>query len=160
MAAAPISQYIFDEEGMTWITCDFCCGSFQIEHIAAAPKSAECPTSTSPKNPHLKSAEQNASHPHQERTASEITATGPPAAAGLAFTADAPDGAAGCYGFATTVNPPGQQHKRGRLVRRVNVFLKYMLKEGSAIHGYESASLDSFWYWSFFDCAFGLFWVP
>ncbi|KAM5352243.1 hypothetical protein ACJ41O_004966 [Fusarium nematophilum] len=27
--SAPVSSYVFDESGMTWITCDLCSGSFQ-----------------------------------------------------------------------------------------------------------------------------------
>ncbi|KAF4443124.1 hypothetical protein F53441_11557 [Fusarium austroafricanum] len=29
--SSPLSSYVFDEEGMTWITCDLCAGSFQRE---------------------------------------------------------------------------------------------------------------------------------
>ncbi|WKT44845.1 hypothetical protein QSH57_009698 [Fusarium oxysporum f. sp. vasinfectum] len=27
--ASSLSSYVFDDEGMTWITCDLCAGSFQ-----------------------------------------------------------------------------------------------------------------------------------
>ncbi|KAF5021187.1 hypothetical protein F66182_6776 [Fusarium sp. NRRL 66182] len=29
--SSPLSSYVFDDEGMTWITCDLCSGSFQRE---------------------------------------------------------------------------------------------------------------------------------
>ncbi|UPL01663.1 hypothetical protein LCI18_012597 [Fusarium solani-melongenae] len=29
--SSPLSSYVFDEYGMTWITCDLCSGSFQRE---------------------------------------------------------------------------------------------------------------------------------
>ncbi|KAM0254183.1 hypothetical protein ACHAP5_000169 [Fusarium lateritium] len=27
--SSPLSSYVFDEQNMTWITCDLCAGSFQ-----------------------------------------------------------------------------------------------------------------------------------
>ncbi|KAM0397994.1 hypothetical protein ACHAQC_003660 [Fusarium culmorum] len=27
--SSPISSYVFDDQNMTWITCDLCAGSFQ-----------------------------------------------------------------------------------------------------------------------------------
>ncbi|QPC77674.1 hypothetical protein HYE68_008426 [Fusarium pseudograminearum] len=39
--SSPTSSYVFDDQNMTWITCDLCAGSFQRGADVMEPNSAE-----------------------------------------------------------------------------------------------------------------------
>ncbi|KAK2680984.1 hypothetical protein RAB80_002777 [Fusarium oxysporum f. sp. vasinfectum] len=53
--ASSLSSYVFDDEGMTWITCDLCAGSFQPGYARPAmePNFVEFPTAISLQDPPL-----------------------------------------------------------------------------------------------------------
>ncbi|EXA44625.1 hypothetical protein FOVG_06004 [Fusarium oxysporum f. sp. pisi HDV247] len=62
--ASSLSSYVFDDEGMTWITCDLCAGSFQrgsftdseavgYARPAMEPNFVEFPTAISLQDPPL-----------------------------------------------------------------------------------------------------------
>ncbi|ENH67726.1 hypothetical protein FOC1_g10011009 [Fusarium oxysporum f. sp. cubense race 1] len=51
--ASSLSSYVFDDEGMTWITCDLCAGSFQRGSPAMEPNFVEFPTAISLQDPPL-----------------------------------------------------------------------------------------------------------
>ncbi|KAF4947636.1 hypothetical protein FGADI_10260 [Fusarium gaditjirri] len=53
--ASSLSSYVFDDEGMTWITCDLCAGSFQLGYARPAkePNSVEFPTAILLRDPPL-----------------------------------------------------------------------------------------------------------
>ncbi|KAH7255542.1 uncharacterized protein BKA55DRAFT_688555 [Fusarium redolens] len=50
-----LSSYVFDDEGMTWITCDLCAGSFQLGYARPAMELnfVEFPTAISLQDPPL-----------------------------------------------------------------------------------------------------------
>ncbi|TXC00635.1 hypothetical protein FocTR4_00008383 [Fusarium oxysporum f. sp. cubense] len=53
--ASSLTSYVFDDEGMTWITCDLCAGSFQLGYARPAmePNFVEFPTAISLQDPPL-----------------------------------------------------------------------------------------------------------
>ncbi|KAF4973824.1 hypothetical protein FSARC_17 [Fusarium sarcochroum] len=67
--SSPISSYHFDDEGMTWITCDLCAGSFQREAVshtyftaASAPPPAQGGAAPPPPPPPPKGDKAGHSH--------------------------------------------------------------------------------------------------
>ncbi|CVK92497.1 uncharacterized protein FMAN_07393 [Fusarium mangiferae] len=53
--ASSLSSYVFDDEGMTWITCDLCAGSFQLGYARPVmePNFVGFPTAISLQDPPL-----------------------------------------------------------------------------------------------------------